>query len=378
MVSVATVVCNVKRYLAEAIESILNQTFRDFEFIIVDFGSTDGSRSIITRYQAKDNRIQFHVIPPCNLSEARNACCFRARGKYLALLDADDVALPDRLARQVEYLENHPGIAILGGAVELIDESGRRFGASGTRQSDPEIRRTLPTFSPFVVSTVTMRSGEFRAAGGYRRAFDDAGEDYDLWLRMMERCQAANLGEVVARYRIHAGQMWGRNLRKGCTGHCVARASAEMRGRGEADPVDSVDSLTPELLSELGLGREEVDAYTLAGYVTCVICALRANAGPSILTLVNDMLELLDHSKSVRHSIAAEAWFTAARAYWHRGDIKAACAAMTRAFLIHPLFVTEIPWRGIRRAARGLMQSSASPLTFSLMKKNGRPHSGSH
>src|SRR5208337_5671835 len=118
-------------------------------------GSTDGSPSIIRRYQEKDQRIQFHVIPHCNLAEARNACCFRARGKYLALLDADDVALPDRLALQVNYLDRHPQVAILGGAVELIGESGRRFGVSGTRQNDDEIRRTLLRVSPFVVSTVT-------------------------------------------------------------------------------------------------------------------------------------------------------------------------------------------------------------------------------
>ena len=199
LVSVAMVVCNVERFLPEAIESILNQTFRDFELIIVDFGSTDGSQSIIRRYQEKDNRIQFHVIPHCNLSEARNACCFRARGKYLALLDADDIALPDRLALQVHYLDRHPQIAILGGAVELIDELGRRLGVEGRRESDREIRHTLLKHSPFVVSTVTMRAEEFRTAGGYRRAFADTAEDYDLWLRMMERCRAATLGEVVAR-----------------------------------------------------------------------------------------------------------------------------------------------------------------------------------
>jgi glycosyltransferase involved in cell wall biosynthesis len=356
LVSVAMVVCNVERFLAEAIESILNQTFRDFEFIIVDFGSTDGSQSIIRRYQEKDKRIQFHVIPHCNLSEARNACCFRARGKYLALLDADDVALPDRLARQVHYLDRHPQVAILGGAVELIDELGRGLGVEGRRESDREIRHTLLKHSPFVVSTVTVRAEEFRAAGGYRRAFDDSGEDYDLWLRMMERCRAATLGEVVARFRIHAYQLGARKTKELGIGSCVARASARIRSQGRADPLDSVDSITPELLAELGLPREEVESDILATYGTRVINSLRANNDASTLPQVNEMLEVLAQSKFVGGPVAAETWFTAARAYWHRGNATGACAAMSRAVLAYPLFVTGIPWRGIRRVGRKVMR----------------------
>ena len=355
-VSVAMVVCNVERFLPEAIESILNQTFRDFEFIIVDFGSSDESQSIIRRYQEKDKRIQFHVIPHCNLSEARNACCFRARGKYLALLDADDVALADRLALQVHYLDRHPQIAILGGAVELIDGLGRRLGVEGRRQSDEEIRHTLLNNSPFVVSTVTMRAEEFRTAGGYRRAFDDSGEDYDLWLRMMERCRAATLGEVLARFRIHACQLGARKTKQLGIGSCVARASARIRSQGRADPLNSADSITPELLAELGLAREEVESDILAGYRTRVINSLRADNDASTLPQVNEMLEVLVQSKFVGGPVAAETWFTAARAYWRRGNVAGACAAMTRAVRAHPLFVTGIPWRGIRRVCRKAMR----------------------
>jgi glycosyltransferase involved in cell wall biosynthesis len=350
------VACNVERFLPEAIESILDQTFRDFEFIIVDYGSIDGSQSIIRRYQEKDKRIQFHVIPHCNLAEARNACCFRARGKYLALMDADDVALPDRLALQVNYLDRHPQIAILGGAVELIDELGRGLGVEGRRESDREIRKTLRNGDPFCANTVTMRLEEFHAVKGYRKAFADGGEDYDLSLRLMERCRGAKLGEVAARYRLHAGQTWARKLREACVGQCVARASARMRSRGEADPVDSVDSITPELIAELGLSREEVESYTLATYGTCVITVLRANIRTSILPLVNGMLEVLAQSKFVRGPVAAETWFTAARAYWHLGNVTGAGAAMTRAVLAHPLFVTELPWRGIRRVGRRVIR----------------------
>jgi glycosyltransferase involved in cell wall biosynthesis len=352
LVSVAMVVCNVERFLAEAIESILNQTFRDFEFIIVDFGSSDESQSIIRGYQKKDKRIQFHVIPHCNLSEARNACCFRARGKYLALLDADDVALPDRLARQVHYLDRHPQVAILGGANELIDEAGRRLGTVAGLAGNREIRNSLRTGSPFCVSTVTMRLEEFHAVKGYRKAFADTAEDYDLWLRMMERCRAAKLGDVVARYRLHTGQIGSRKLRQLSLGHCVARASATMRSQGRADPLNSIDSITPELLAELGVTEEEVENQLLASYYTRVLNSLRANMGASILPLVKEMLEVLADSKCVRDSVAAETWFTAARVYCRRGNIAGACAAMTRAVITCPALAIRIPLRGIRRVAR--------------------------
>jgi hypothetical protein len=356
LVSVAMVVCNVERFLAEAIESILNQTLRDFEFVIVDFGSTDASRSIIRSYQAKDDRIQFHVIPPCNLSEARNDCCFRARGKYLALLDADDVALPDRLMRQVEYLESHPETGILGGGNDLIDESGRYLGRVARAENDRELRKTLLNCSPFCASTVTLRVDAFLAVGGYRRAFADTAEDYDLWRRIMERCQGAKLGEALACYRIHTDQVGRRKLRQLSLGQCVARASGMVRSQGKADPVDSADAITAELLTELAVSEEDVENTLLATYSTRVLNSLRASNRNSALPLVDEMLEALAQSKHVRGSVAAEVWLTAARAYFRPGDITKACGAMTRAAIARPAFVAEIPWRGVRRLARRVMQ----------------------
>src|SRR5205807_816493 len=121
LVSVVMAVRNVERFLAEAIESVLRQTFTDFEFIIVDFGSTDDSKSIISRYAPNDDRIKFHEIPVCTLPVARNAGCSLARGKYIAVMDADDVCLPDRLKVEVEFMQGHADVALLGGAVEWID-----------------------------------------------------------------------------------------------------------------------------------------------------------------------------------------------------------------------------------------------------------------
>jgi GT2 family glycosyltransferase len=349
------VACNVERFLAEAIESILNQTFRDFEFIIVDFGSTDASPSIISRYQEKDGRVQFHVIPHCNLSEARNDCCFRARGKYLALLDADDVALPDRLARQVSYLEGLPELGILGGGVELIDEAGRQVGAVTKAANDGELRKALLEASPFCASTVTMRADAFHAVGGYRRAFADTAEDYDLWQRIMERSQGAKSARVVTRYRLHSHQIGSRKLSQLSLGQCVARASGRMRRHGKPDPLDSALSITPDLLTQLGVSEAEVQNNLLTTYSTRVLNSLRLSNGDSALPLVSEMLEVLAQSKAVANPVAAETWLTAARAHLHRGRIGSACTAMARAVLVDPPILGRMAWRGIPRVARGLV-----------------------
>src|SRR5580693_2039955 len=125
LISVVMAICDVEHYLGDSIESILGQTFQDFEFIIVDFGSTDKSKEIASRYGAKDSRIRLHEIAPCALAEARNTACRLAQGKYVAVMDSDDVAVPDRLRWEFEFMEKQPTVGLLGGATEWIDSAGR-------------------------------------------------------------------------------------------------------------------------------------------------------------------------------------------------------------------------------------------------------------
>ena len=125
LVSVVMVVCNVERFLGEAIESILGQTYRDFEFVIVDFGSSDKSKEIISSYAARDSRMKLHEIPHCGLAEARNHACSLAQGQYIAIMDADDISVPERLAWEVEFLDAHPQVGVVGGAVDWVDATGK-------------------------------------------------------------------------------------------------------------------------------------------------------------------------------------------------------------------------------------------------------------
>src|SRR5262249_39912793 len=124
-VSVVMSVFNGERYLDEAIGSILSQTFRDFEFIVIDDGSTDSTPQIFAGYPKTDPRTVVHRQAHQGIIAALNAGCSLARGGYIARMDADDVALPERLQRQVEYLESCPKVGVVGSSINIIDADGK-------------------------------------------------------------------------------------------------------------------------------------------------------------------------------------------------------------------------------------------------------------
>ena len=253
LVSVTMVVCDVDCFLAEAIESILAQTVREFEFIIVDFGSTDTSKSIISKYAAIDSRIRSREIPHCGLAEARNAACL-AHGKYIAIMDADDVCLPERLAWQVDFMEAHPEVGVVGGAVECIDAAGRVLTTWSNPTENRMIQLALNERCLLRQPTALIRRDAFVALGGYRAPFAQA-EDYDLWLRIAERYQLANLEQVVLRYRFHPSQVSVSKRSQQSLCALAAKVAATSRRNGLPDPLNSVAEITPELLAGLGATR---------------------------------------------------------------------------------------------------------------------------
>jgi len=316
LVSVVMPVCNVDRFLAEAIESILGQTYREFEFIIVDFGSTDESEKIATTYAANDTRIKFHKIPPCSLPKARNAGCFLAHGQYIAVMDADDVSVPERLMWQVEFMEKHPEVGVLGGAVDWIDTNGKVLVTWPNPIGDREIRAALVERCPLWQPTVTMRREAFMKVGGY---WPFAAEDYELWLRMIEHFQIANLSQVVLKYRVHPYQNSVRKRKRQTLCILAARLSAAARRSGNADPLSSVEEITPELLATLGV-REEVQQVALAGaYLQWVrnLCT----AGERFAAL-STALEMLESSKwEYAGRAVTEVRLVVAKIYWKQGDL---------------------------------------------------------
>ena len=336
LVSVAMVVCNVDRYLAEAIESILAQTFQDLEFIIVDFGSTDNSKSIISRYAATDRRVKFGQIPHCGLAEARNAACFLAQGKYIAIMDADDVAVRERLLWQVGFMENHPEVGVVGGAVVCIDAAGRVLTTWSNPTENQMIQLALNERCLLRQSTALMRRDAFVALGGYRAPFAQA-EDYDLWLRIAERYQLANLEQVVLRYRLHPSQV--SVSRRSQQSLCVlaAKVAATSRRNGLPDPLDSVSEITPEVLSALGVTVAEQQrqlASDLRDWVRYL-----GNAGEYSAALKAALEALRCDLGYVERWRIADLRFAVARLQWKQGrplrsGLSAAHAVLTRPLML--------------------------------------------
>lgn len=254
-ISVTMVIRDVERFLGEAIESILRQSLRDFEFIILDFGSSDQSAAIASSWAEKDDRVRFDSIEPCTLPEARNAAISRARGRYVAVMDADDIAAPTRLQEEFEFLEKSPGVGVVGSATEWIDQAGRALRIDYFPTEDAAIRLALLNRCPFCQPSTMIRKEALDWAGGYRTAFLQA-EDYDLWTRIAERYQCANLRKTLLKYRIHSSQISAKRQQQQALCVLAAQQSALARSKGAADPMEGVREIGPKLLGALGVSEK--------------------------------------------------------------------------------------------------------------------------
>jgi hypothetical protein len=194
-------VYNGGKYLNEAIESILNQTFRDFEFIIINDGSTDDTGAILNSYGQIDNRVQVYNQENRGLIVSLNRGCQLAQGKYIARMDADDISLPERLAKQIQYMEAHPEIGVLGTWVAMIDEKGRGRG-DWRLPTTPNVTGWALLFGWCVAHpSVVMRREIVEQLGFYRPEAIHA-EDYDLWARASLVTSIANIPEILVQYRV--------------------------------------------------------------------------------------------------------------------------------------------------------------------------------
>ncbi len=214
-VSVVIPVHNGQDYVGQTIESILSQTFRDFELLLLDDASSDGSPAIMNGYT--DPRIRL-VRNEVNIGIAKmhNKGIDLARGEYIAMLDHDDVSYPERLARQVAFLEAHPDYALIGTWGELMDEQGRRFGKSKQYPVSAEHVRSSLLFWNCVLHPSIMARRAVMAAYRYSERFTIC-DDFDLFVRIAKAHKLGNLPEVLVRHRRHTGRASNRkaHLKKG-------------------------------------------------------------------------------------------------------------------------------------------------------------------
>jgi glycosyltransferase involved in cell wall biosynthesis len=208
-VSIVMTVYNGERFLAESVESVLNQTMPNFELIAVDDGSTDSSRKILERYASLDTRVKVISRAHAGVPAAANLGVRHAKYQLIARTDSDDRMLPDRLERQIAFLNEHQRVQLVCSNCHFINAAGRRIGSSSCRvdveHAQTELRPSLCL--ELIQSTVLMRKGAFLALGGYRENLPYA-EDRDLWGRFVTSGLAITVQPAyLVEFRLHTGAM---------------------------------------------------------------------------------------------------------------------------------------------------------------------------
>lgn len=214
-VSVLIPAYNAEPYLKEAIDSILSQTLQDFELVVIDDCSTDGTAKIVREYVKKDSRVRgyFHK-KNLNITKTRNELIGYAAGEYVAWQDADDISMPKRLEKQLAYMKKHPKVGICGGYIELFSEAGP-LGVRRYPKDDRELRRVIFRHAAVAQPAAMIRKGCFDEVGLFDETIPQSqAEDLDMCFRIGERYQMANIPETVIRYRVHQASATSRKLRQ--------------------------------------------------------------------------------------------------------------------------------------------------------------------
>ncbi len=274
-VTVLMTVRNGRRFVEEAVESILAQTLPVFRFLIFDERSSDGTRDALTRLAKRDARIDLRFVDHVGKSPSLNAGLQEIATDYVAFMDADDVSLPERLARQVAVLDAQPDLFAVGSRAHVIDASGDVVGEGWYVPVGRSAVRTATLerlWMPFINPTVTFRTAVARDLGPFRPVFP--AEDYDFWLRAAERVAMDNLEDVLLLYRKHgdnASRKRGRRLHD--VQWNVAAGAVQRRTTG----LDVVRGDEPFHLAAWRDGRIPREAYRLLALAYAEGALLRRN-----------------------------------------------------------------------------------------------------
>lgn len=342
-VSVVMPVRNGLPFVSTAVESILGQTIRELELIVVDDGSTDGTSEYLDTVAA-DSRVRVLRQEQAGVSAALVRGCAEARGDLIARMDADDIALPDRLERQLALLRARPAVALVGGAYVVIDRAERRGATVRFPTGDEALRRRLKDVNPFAHPTVVFRRQAYEEVGGYRL---DEFEDYDLWLRISERHELATIAEPVLLYRHHAGQASAARVERQVLTGIAIREAAKRRSVGAPDPLDGVARVTVELVLGLGVSQKRIDRGVADHHLHWAVELATAGEDDAAQRLLEGARA---HGVDLsRRGLAALVALGRAKAALRERRRLAAAAEIVRALASDPRVVTA----RLRRAASG-------------------------
>lgn len=256
-ISVVMPVYNCAQDLDKAIESILYQTFEDFEFIIVNDGSTDGSLDILYAYERLDSRIKIVDQENSGIVGALNNGLAKAKGEWVFRMDGDDVSLPQRFAMQIEEIRKRPGLILLGGWCEHIDVQGNPLGIGKYPVRHVRlVKRAARGLSIFPHPSVCFHRETIQKLGGYRQRFEEA-EDMDLWLRVASDGEIGCLPHIVIQLRGDKNII----IRRRRLYNCVACVCYHRQNLRLSDPAELLkDTKWQEFLSWVD-ERLETDGY---------------------------------------------------------------------------------------------------------------------
>jgi glycosyltransferase involved in cell wall biosynthesis len=263
-VSVIMGVYNGERYLHEAIESILQQTFTDFEFIIINDGSNDTASSILQSY--KDPRIVLiNNDRNIGLTKSLNRGLEICRGVYIARMDVDDISLPERLERQVRYLDANPEIGLLASSFVYIDEAGNEKMLSNPPTNKAQLKEAMLKENQFCHGVVMFRRSCIEKVGSYRPEFRYT-QDYDQWLRILEFYEIASLPEVLYKYRVTVKNISVAKLTVQNTYHSIARECSYRRRSGLPEDLSKAEELAKEEVGRPSWSNRLLEKKNIADY----------------------------------------------------------------------------------------------------------------
>jgi glycosyltransferase involved in cell wall biosynthesis len=234
-VSVVIPAYNALKFLPQTIASVIAQTFQDFELLLIDDGSSDGTADWVAQYNqgieeksgSPEHKIRFFQQHRGGVSAARNLGIQNAQGEFVAFLDADDLWVPSKLAQQVNYLSQHPRVGLVHGAIALMDETGRLTGrVLSSKPAGSSLPRLL-TQNAVACQTVMIRRSCFEQSGGFDSQADTV-EDWDLWIRVARFYPIVAMNEVLAHYRQVESSLSRSHERMVPTYHYVIEKSYEF------------------------------------------------------------------------------------------------------------------------------------------------------
>lgn len=258
-ISVAMSVYNGERFLATAIDSVLAQTFADFEFLIVDDGSSDASGAIIDAYAARDPRIRAIRRENRGLIASLNQLLSEARAPLVARMDDDDIACPERFARQHAFLQEHPDYGVVSTWSHDIDADGNPLATPELdHPTDHEgFLEALHHSTPLCHPSVVYRRDLVLGIGGYHAAFRHC-EDYDLWLRLADVTRLCSIPERLMKYRRTDDQVSNRHIVEQQTNAAIAYFAWLERRAGRPDPTEELKEMPPIARLDDLFGRKNV------------------------------------------------------------------------------------------------------------------------